>query len=273
MVENAREAMSWRIVNHREAPLGGYDGSVWRFELADEAGRETSVLVKISRSATASSAPSLPEATRLARETAGRSEIGKVLSWFEPPQVIELGTMTERARTEGGSPDQPDESRQVEEIQQWFSDRGIDLWFDQVGTGWFALMIPEGTRVGAADAGHGASRLEAAKDAKARKEAGEAAANPETQSERGSVAETVENVGEAGQVVDEVVRREELEARLADFGWRLAYALEPDGTFRWFVRDDQTGEVLQWGTSQGWDDARLDSIENLYPPSDEGLHG
>jgi len=163
--------MPWNIAEHREAPSAGFDGKIWQFRLSDEDGREVVVLVRISGTAMATLAPALPEATRLARDTAGRTEVKKVLSWFEPPRVIQLGTMSDRALTEGGSPDKPDEAAQVAQIEAWFRERGIELWFDQIGSRWVALMIREGTRVGAAGAGRGLSRFEAARDAKFQQEA------------------------------------------------------------------------------------------------------
>ena len=47
--------------------------------------------------------------------------------------------------------------------------------------------------------------------------------------------------------------------------------MEPDGSFSWAVYDLEREEVMQSGVADDWDGARLDMIENLHPPSDEGL--
>jgi len=66
--------------------------------------------------------------------------------------------------------------------------------------------------------------------------------------------------------------REERDRIRTDFGWELTAIAEPDGSFTWLVysADD---ELLQSGNAPTWDDARLEMIENLYPPSPEGQAG
>lgn len=54
-----------------------------------------------------------------------------------------------------------------------------------------------------------------------------------------------------------------------DFGWRLAFSPEPDGSYSWAVLSDD-GTSLQSGVASSWDDARLAVIADLYPPSSEG---
>ena len=62
----------------------------------------------------------------------------------------------------------------------------------------------------------------------------------------------------------------DLRARAAQFGWLIACTREPDGSYSWEVSDAARGERMQAGFSDTWDNARLDMIENLHPPSDEG---
>lgn len=61
-----------------------------------------------------------------------------------------------------------------------------------------------------------------------------------------------------------------LEPKVVEFGWRLGFVREPDGSLMWLFSDDETGDVLHSGTADEWDDAKLLAIENLYPPSAEG---
>lgn len=62
---------------------------------------------------------------------------------------------------------------------------------------------------------------------------------------------------------------EPLRRLAAEFGWYIGFAAEPDGRIWWGVLGGATGELLQHGHADTWDDARLAAIENLYPPSDE----
>ena len=54
-----------------------------------------------------------------------------------------------------------------------------------------------------------------------------------------------------------------------DFGYRFAFAGEPDGSYSWAVLTEEC-DVIHSGVADSWDDAKLAAIENLYPPSDEG---
>ncbi len=53
------------------------------------------------------------------------------------------------------------------------------------------------------------------------------------------------------------------------FGWRLVFEAEPEGTYRWWVYDSDGGLLHDSGQSDEWDDAKLDSIIDFPPPSDE----
>ena len=44
------------------------------------------------------------------------------------------------------------------------------------------------------------------------------------------------------------------------------FGREPDGSYRWMVLDERTDEVLQAGTSDDWDGAKLDAVLDLLPP-------
>jgi hypothetical protein len=67
----------------------GYDGTGWLWEIGrgDDCRR---VLVEITGSALSSA--SLPEETREAIETEGRSEVERVASFDDPPRIVTCGT-------------------------------------------------------------------------------------------------------------------------------------------------------------------------------------
>ncbi len=87
--------MSWKIAgslgaHHRD----GYDSNGWLWEIRDN-GNARRVLIDVTRTAHAISAGEgpLPDDTRLAIRTEGRSEVEKVLAYTEPPTVVVCGTM------------------------------------------------------------------------------------------------------------------------------------------------------------------------------------
>lgn len=57
-----------------------------------------------------------------------------------------------------------------------------------------------------------------------------------------------------------------------DFGWNLAFAKEPDGSFSWAARAND-GIEIKSGVADSWDDALqtalLAAIDGLHPPSAE----
>jgi hypothetical protein len=61
----------------------------------------------------------------------------------------------------------------------------------------------------------------------------------------------------------------DLQHRAYEHGVRLVYTQEPDGGFSWALISLDGNTVMQQGTADNWDDARLDMISNLYPPSRE----
>lgn len=86
--------MAWTIsgsLGQESRP--GYDSSGWLWELTDD-GNARRVLVEVTGSALAISERGgpLPEETREAIRTEGRSEVEKVLAHNDPPRVIVCGT-------------------------------------------------------------------------------------------------------------------------------------------------------------------------------------
>lgn len=69
----------------------GYDASGWLWEIErDHVAKR--VLVEVTGTALAVSREYLPEDTRAAIDTEGRSEVDRVLGLEEPPRVIVCGT-------------------------------------------------------------------------------------------------------------------------------------------------------------------------------------
>jgi hypothetical protein len=282
--------MAWTIVGEPEdAHSGGYDGAIWLWRL-EEADDARSTLVKITGSAIRVAEENLPERTAAARASRGRSEIERVLDWYEPPSAIELGTWADAPRFEGGSPQDPEETALVEEIKRWFEERGIDLFFDRQGDEWIAPLIRRDQPLGAAEYGVGNTQREAAEDARSKFEAFRGPSVFEKTGFLGAgatlkgSAEVVSGVGaipsgeefgvpevkaEGLESVPEVIWRG-LEEIAAEFGWSIGFTPEPDGSFFWFVCARETGELLQHGRADSWEDAKIESILNLYPPSEEG---
>ena len=84
--------MSWEIsANLGQHQRLGVDarGWLWTITRGDQA---VNVVIEISGTAWSSDPPGLPEDTRQALETDGRSELLKVLDEDDPPRVIHCGT-------------------------------------------------------------------------------------------------------------------------------------------------------------------------------------
>ena len=84
--------MGWEI----SANLGwhvhaGADARGWRWEIT-RAAEIVQVIIEISGTAWSADPVSLPDDTRHALETDGRTELLKVLNQDEPPRVIRCGT-------------------------------------------------------------------------------------------------------------------------------------------------------------------------------------
>jgi hypothetical protein len=86
--------MAWRLDASSgpfPAPWEGRDATGWVWEIySDEQPRR--ILVEVSGTAMTIADEYLPEETRLARATSGRSEVEKVLELDDPPRRISLGT-------------------------------------------------------------------------------------------------------------------------------------------------------------------------------------
>jgi hypothetical protein len=175
-----------------------------------------------------------------------------------------------------------EQDRRIAETVGWFKQQGVDLAFDQVGGAWVALMMPEGQRIGSAHAAHGDTKLEAAENARALRE-GQPRPGTVERSATGDItihAPTARATAEAPPPTvmtstdtatgnDHATVIKEAEQQAAKFGWRVGYAPEPDGSYTWIVFAEATGEPLQSGVADDWDDAKLASILNLQPPSGE----
>jgi hypothetical protein len=271
---------AWTIFDGpEEVDAHGYDATLWRWRLRHErTGLTADVVVKVSGTAMAMDQANLPPVTRDARNTAGKSEVSRVLTWWEPPHIIELHSASQAANHAGGSRMRPqgrssEAERKILEIEARLAERGaiLRLQEDPEHDRWVAMIIPAVLRVGATDYVLGKTRLEAAEGALILHENYPAefmGGNPQT-----SQPPTASASGIGGAVADALSGAEEdrrkLEEVAADFGWRIAFAAEPDGAWFWLVIDAATDEVLKGAVAPSWDDALLAVIEHLTPPSGE----
>lgn len=84
--------MSWEIgANLGPHARPGVDARGWLWELK-RGSQVARVVVEISATAWSSDPPRLPDDTRQALETDGRTELLKVLEHDEPPRVIHCGS-------------------------------------------------------------------------------------------------------------------------------------------------------------------------------------
>ena len=84
--------MSWEIsANLGRHTRAGVDAHGWLWEITRGA-QLAHVLIEISDAAWLSDPPRLPDDTRQALETDGRTELLKVLDQDEPPRVIHCGS-------------------------------------------------------------------------------------------------------------------------------------------------------------------------------------
>jgi hypothetical protein len=83
----------WHIVDGPgEGPWEGRDAVGWLWTLKNDAGDRWRVLVEVTGTAMATADEFLPEETREAKLTSGRSEVERVLQEEEPPERITLHT-------------------------------------------------------------------------------------------------------------------------------------------------------------------------------------
>jgi hypothetical protein len=85
------QAPTWEIRTSFGRQVGAFDRSGWLWEIGrgDQLAR---VMIEISGSAWSSDPLDLPEDTRQALETDGRTELLKVLDRDDPPPVIRCGS-------------------------------------------------------------------------------------------------------------------------------------------------------------------------------------
>jgi hypothetical protein len=172
--------MPWTIPSDgEEQNPEGYDGRIWQWEvIADHSADERRiVLVQISGTVMAMGEEALPARISLARETQGGSEVGMVLDWPEPP--AEISVHSNGVHTAGGDPGE--EQREVNEIIEWFDERGAMIVFAGRGIGASGIeniqITTHSAHIMARDVdqylyhAEGPSRLEAARRAKERWEA------------------------------------------------------------------------------------------------------
>ncbi len=191
---------------------------------------------------------------------------------------------------------------ELREIMAWFNERDIMVGFTEDGQGGIrAMIVPDDVRVAIVPFGWGETKLEAARDAKARWEAGErpgqdvvirgmpATAKAEAQpgevkktilrgeikptSElklvRKSVEMPVESLQDVARKVEIPVEVQESAERIATkFGWHISFVPEPDCRYSWYVFGED-GLPLQSGVADDWDEAKLSCIIDLSPPSGE----
>jgi len=169
--------MPWEIQGQGEAQNPeGYDGSVWDWQVvADhDAGIIRHVIVRISGTVMAMGEEALSARIATARKTHGGSEVGMVCDWVEPPAEIEA--LSHGIRPTGGDPGP--EQREINEIMEWFDERGAIVVFAARGFGMGPNSTPHITKhsahIMARDVdrylypAEGPSRLEAARAAKDR---------------------------------------------------------------------------------------------------------
>ena len=179
-----------------------------------------------------------------------------------------------------------DDDERLSEVLEWLTDRGFGVIVEEVGEAWECVLVPPQFPGGFVDAGEGATPLEAAEDARRKVAAsrGEGITYEVTGRLEGQV-------GVSASIETEVVRaggaraggipptevfgeappevRESLEPMAVEYGWFIGAVTEPDGAIRWFVFDRDRETLLKHGVSLTWDDARLEMIAELYPPSGE----
>jgi hypothetical protein len=161
-----------------------------------------------------------------------------------------------------------DRLRQLEEIEEWFRERGYVLHFDAEPEGFIAFVTPAGVRVGSAVAMGAATRqLDAAEEARADFLSSDQTVQLEPAQETNEAQPITPVKAAVSEIPSEV--REPLEKVAAEFGWYFSFVVEPDESVRWFVFDRDRKTLLRSGVANTWDDARLAVIEDIYPPSGE----
>jgi hypothetical protein len=216
----------------------------------------------------------------------GQATMGRFLAYGESlGETAESGLATLIATLP-----EDDDSRRVREIIAWFDNQGMELWLHQVGDDWSAPMMSYSSSIGAGAYGRGKTAREAAEDAKQRREVTTAtesadvtvtAPAAEARAEAPPPTLVISGVGaipsaeefgrprlEASEV-NEVAKK--LSQLAPDFQWLAAFIEEPNGTYRGFLIDDKTGDIIKTALGDDFHDAVLELFKETRPPSDERL--
>jgi hypothetical protein len=275
----------WQIAAGPVVVHNGRDASEWRWTLRDGE-RTTDVVVGVSGTAMACADEVLPYPTVTARRTHGESALRPFLGWSQPPSEIRFTTEPSYAYV-GGQRDTDADAAAIEQLTDWFRDRGLDVAYDQRDDGWEAILIGHGQRFASyPDFGEGATRLEALRAAR------------DAHLARAATATTVE-VGPATGVAtapppkvhvrdgahgldsaqveraDLSVPTETLPELLDRLGLHgLVFAVRPDHDgWCWHLFDARTLHELDSGWHSTWDGAVTDAWRARLPISDEGSNG
>ena len=208
----------------------------------------------------------LPADLAVAVQTRGRSVVESLLTMDDPPQRMLVAT--------DGITVEVDVTSRLREIREWFDDRGFDLVTDMSGDRWVCAVLRKDVRVGVGDvAGEGATPLEAAEAALAKYEGREDGRDAQIV---GVPAEaTAEGVPGTVYVDEDTVVgvglpfSEEATERAVDYGWRLGFIDEPDGSVLGVMMAWEDGEVLKTSRGRDFQDAYLGLGADTQPPSEE----
>jgi hypothetical protein len=182
------------------------------------------------------------------------------------------------------------------ELEALYRSRGFTLAFDHRGNQWTALLMRADIPIGAAlVVGRGETRDEAAEDVHRQFEAKIVALQPLNIEGKATVtaeltvirAEDHATGTDDAQVtakgipseeafgvptVEQLPKREVLsQATLKKLGgahFQVAWVPEPDRSWTWYLAASD-GEILQSGTAEDFEDAKLSSVLDAHPPSNE----
>ena len=178
----------------------GYDGSVWQWQViaANDPDQQRFVIVRISGTVMAMGKEALQSRAEIARNSQGRSEVEVIRDWPEPPDEIEIHS--QGVRRSGGDPGP--EQREINEITEWFGERGAVVFLFARGGGSGSTDTIQMTRHTAYIAARGASEhlfkaegtshLEAIRKAKEKWESDGHAKYLELQPSRGTSSTSLE---------------------------------------------------------------------------------
>jgi hypothetical protein len=249
--------MPWII--HGEAQAAdshGYDGAVWQWQVIAEndPSQQRFVVLLISGTVMAMGEEALSTRIAVARDTHGRSEVEMVLDWPEPPEQIDVHS--HGVRPAGGDPGP--EQREVNEIIEWFDERGAFVIFGAHGV----RLEKHSAHVTARDVdqylyhAEGSSRLEAIRRAKERWDA----------EGRGVLLGELEAGGTSDAKLTLTIDREAVKTLRAE-GYRIAWIEPTDPNDPIWMgqafNDDE--ELLEVALGNNPEDVLLELAEALLP--------